>query len=267
MVARFPFPRTLPRMNHRRPFPGSGQALKLYGSDTDSRNGSGPEDDEQDEPLEEQYDYSTLFDAPSYSQFIKTAPNSKAQTYEKRVQSMMKAGMVGSLNAHNWADAATFLKHGPGFAKAAGNLAAEDARAAALVEMLTAPDSPYVMFFMVAIPMVAQLVRNHQPEVVKAGESWRARRAARKQAKLSGYKPQPSAPPITIHIFKREFKLPIRFRIKLPNLKNAFKAFLAPTQYPDEIAAEVFNDASVIKALHKMGIYPREEPQDETREE
>lgn len=241
--------------------------MKLYGSETDSRNGSRPEDDEEEELLEEQYDYSTLFDAPSYSQFIKTAPNSKAQTYEKRVQSMMKAGMVGSLNAHNWADAATFLKHGPGFAKAAGNLAAEDARAAAIVEMLTAPDSPYVMFFMVAIPMVAQLVRNHQPDIQKAGSTWRERRAERKQAKLSGAKIRTSAPPITVRIFKREFKLPIRFRLKLPNLKNVFKAFLAPTQYPDEIAAEVFNDISVIKALHKMGIYPREDKGDDDGEE
>lgn len=240
--------------------------MKLYGSDTDSRNGSSPEPDEDEDLLEDQYDYSTLFDAPSYSQFIKTAPNSKAQTYEKRVQSMMKAGMIGSLNAHNWPDAATFLKHGPGFAKAAGNLAAEDARAAAIVEMLTAPDSPYVMFAMVAIPMVAQLVRNHQPQVQKAGESWRQRRAERKQAKLAGVKTRASRPPITIHVFKREFKLPIRFRLKLPNLKNAFKAFLAPTQYPDEIAAEVFNDPAVIKALHKMGVYPRQDPADDDEE-
>lgn len=236
--------------------------MKIYGSDTDSRNGSRPDDDTEEEPLEEQYDYSTLFDAPSYSQFIKTAPNSKAMTYERRVQSMMKAGMIASLNNHQWPDAATFLKHGPGFAKAAGNLAAEDARAAAIVEMLTAPESPYVMFAMVAIPLVAQLVRNHQPEIKKAGSTWRERRAQRKQEKAAGFKPQTATPPITVRFFKREWKVPIRFRLKLPNLRNAFKAFLAPTQYPDEIAAEVFNDASVVKALHKMGIYPRREPED-----
>jgi hypothetical protein len=243
--------------------------LKLYASDNDtSANGSAPpiDDDEQIEEDEfegSEFDYSQLFDAPSYSEFIKTAPNSKARSYERRVQSMMKAGMVMSLNNHQWPDAATFLKHGPGFAKAAGNLAAEDARAAQIVDMLTAPDSPYIMFAMVAIPMIAQLTRNHQAEIVDAGHSWRQRRAEKKQAKAAGLKPLKLSKPITIHIFKREFKLPIRFRMKLPNLRNMFKAFLAPTQYPGEIAQEVFRDPAVIKALHKMGIFPREERSDD----
>jgi hypothetical protein len=243
--------------------------VKLYGSDTDaSSNGHAPpiDDESDDDDFEgSQYDYSTLFNAPSYSEFIKTAPNSRARSYERRVQSMMKAGMVASLNARNWPDAATFLKHGPGFAKAAGNLAAEDTRAAHIVDMLTAPDSPYIMFAMVAIPMVAQLVRNHEPNIKTAGATWKERRTERKQAKLSGASPRMKAPPITVHIFKREFKIPIRFRVKLPSLKNAFKAFLAPTQYPDEIAAEVFNDESVIKALHKMGLFPREGEPDEAQ--
>jgi hypothetical protein len=236
--------------------------LKLYSSDTDSGvNGSAPSNDENepDEFEGSEYDFSTLFNAPSYSEFIKTAPNSKARSYERRVQSMMKAGMVMSLNNHQWPDAATFLKHGPGFAKAAGNLAAEDARAAAIVDMLTAPESPYLMFFMVAIPMISQLARNHQPDIQKAGTTFKERRAERKQLRLSGAKTRPVSPPVTVHLFKREFKLPIRFRLKLPSIKNVFKAFLSPTQYPNEIAQEVFNDPSVIKALHKMGIYPREE--------
>lgn len=242
--------------------------MRLYGSDTDSAsvNGHAPpidEGEQEDEFEGSEFDYSTLFNAPSYSDFIKTAPSSKARSYERRVQSMMKAGLVMSLNNRQWPDAATFLKHGPGFAKAAGNLAAEDARAAQIVDMMTAPDSPYVMFAMVALPMVAQLARNHQPDIKAAGATWKERRVARKQAKLAGSQPRVAAPPITIHIFKREFKIPIRVRVKVPNLKNVFKAFLAPTQYPNEIAAEVFNDVSVIKALHKMGIYPRQESSDE----
>lgn len=264
LAVRLPFAATPAEKLSRGRLTGNGAPLKLYGSDTDaSTNGSAPPPgDDAPEEMEEQHDFSTLFNAPSYSQFIKTAPNSKAMTYERRVQSMMKAGMVASLNNHQWPDAATFLKHGPGFAKAAGNLAAEDPRAAAIVEMLTAPDSPYVMFFMVAIPMIAQLTRNHQPDIKAAGTSFREKRAERKQAKLSGgtgARPRASKPPITVHIFKREFKIPIRFRVRLPNFRNVFKAFLAPTQFPDEIAAEVFNDESVVKALHKMGIYPRRE--------
>lgn len=235
--------------------------MKVYGSDTDaSQNGTplasdDPDDYESWAGEEGRFDYSQLFDAPNYADFIKTAPNSKARSYEKRVQSMVKAGMVASINNQQWPDAATFLKHGPGFAKAAGNLAAEDARAAALVEMLTAPDSPYVMFAMVAIPFVAQLVRNHQPELHQAGLTMKERRTQRKQARMSGQRTV--KPPITVHLLKREFKIPIRLRVKMPNLRGAFKAFLAPTQQPEAIAQEVFQDPAVVKALHKMGLYPQ----------
>jgi hypothetical protein len=247
--------------------------LRIYESDTDaSSNGSGPyiDDDEQTEDEFEgsEFDYSQLFDAPNYSDFIKTAPNSKARSYERRVQSMMKAGMVMSINNHSWPDAATFLKHGPGFAKAAGNLAAEDERAARMVDMLTAPDSPYVMFVMVAIPMIAQLARNHQADIVQASETRKERRAARKEAKAAGVKPpKPPFKPVVFHVGKREFKLPIRIRLRLPNLRKTFQAFLAPTQYPQEVANEVFSDPAVIKALHKMGIYPREAPDNGTDDE
>lgn len=239
--------------------------MKLYSSDADAATSNGhapPIDDDEQAPEEEAYDYSELFDAPNYADFIKTKPNSKAQGYERRVASMMKAGLVLSINNQNWPDAATFLKHGPGFAKAAGNLAAEDARAAAIVEMLTAPDSPYVMFALIAFPMIGQLARNHQPEILNAGTTMKQRRAERKQAKLAGLKPTVVKPPITVHLFKREIKIPIRVRIRLPKASSWFKAFLAPTQFPGQITEEVFTDPAVIKALHKMGVYPQSEGDD-----
>jgi hypothetical protein len=237
--------------------------LKLYSSDAGpSVNGHGPLID-NDEPIEDddfeggEYDFSTLFDAPNYSDFIKIKDTAKARTYERRVQSMMKAGMIASLNNRQFPDAATFLKHGPGFAKAAGNLASEDARAAQVIDMLTAPDSPYVMFALVALPLFGQLVRNHQPELIEAGGTFKQKRAERKQAKKAGMQSQPIIEPVTVHVFKREIKLPIRLRIKLPKFKNMFKAFLAPTQHPGELAHEVFGDPGVQKALHKLGIFPR----------
>lgn len=171
---------------------------------------------------------------------------------------MMKAGMVMSLNNHQWADAATFIKHGPGFATAAGNYAAEDKRAAKIIDMLTAPDSPALLFAMVAIPMVAQLARNHQTEIVKKAETRRERRQMRRAAKRNGEsRPTVETPPITVHVFKREIKLPIRFRLKLPSVKNVFTAFMAPTQFPQQITAEVFRDKKVVTQLHKMGLFPQ----------
>ena len=236
--------------------------MKLYESD-ESLNGNAPPIDDDEQTVDEEvFDYSRLFTAPNYSDFVKvTAPNSKARGYEMRVLSILKVGLVGSINAQNYPDAATLIKHGPGFAKAAGNLAAEDARAAALVNMLTAPDSPYLMFAAVAIPLVSQLFRNHQDEIVEAGSTIRSRRASRKQAKLAGTRAE--TPPLTIHLGKRRIKLPIRLRVKLPKLSNVLKAFLTPTQHPQQVAAEVFNDPAVIKELHKRGIFPQEAAPDD----
>lgn len=237
--------------------------MKLYGSDADTAtsNGHAPpiDDDEQVEgPEAEEYDYSELFNAPNYADFIKTKPNSKAQGYERKVASMVKAGLVLSINNQAWPDAATFLKHGPGFAKAAGNLAAEDARAAQIVDLLTAPDSPYVMFALVALPMISQIARNHQGDIKNAGTTMKQRRQERKQAKLAGLKPTVVKPPVTVHLFRREFKIPIRVRIRFPKASSLFKAFLAPTQFPGQITEEVFSDPAVLKALHKMGVYPQD---------
>lgn len=237
--------------------------MKLYSSDADtaSSNGHAPliDDDEQAVTPEEEeaFDYSALFSAPNYADFIKTKPNSRAQGYERKVASIMKAGLVFSLNNQAFPDAATFLKHGPGFAKAAGNLAAEDARAAGIVDMLTAPDSPYVMFALIAFPFIGQIARNHQSDISAGATTWKQRRAERKQAKLAGLKPTVVKPPITVHIGKRAIKIPVRLRIKFPKAGSLFKAFLTPTQHPGQIAEEVFTDPAVIRALHKMGVYPQ----------
>lgn len=229
--------------------------MKVYSSDTDQNlNGSAPTD--EDEQSQEEYDYSQLFKAPNYADFIKLAPNSNARTYERKVASVMKAGLVMSLNNEQYPDAATFLKHGPGFATAAGNLAAVDAKAARLIDMITAPDSPYIMFYLAAAPLISQLARNHQPDIQQAGTTFRERRAQRKQERQAGIK-QPQTPPITVRLGKRRITIPIRLRIRIPKLRNIFGAFLSPTQHPGQITQEVFQDPAVIKALHKMGIYPQ----------
>lgn len=237
--------------------------MKVYesetaGADGPSANGTGPEAPEDDwAGEEEERDFSNLFDAPAYASFIKTKPNSKAKSYEARTASMMRALMLASLNNQQYPDAATFLKYGPGFSKAAGNLAAEDARVAGIIEMLTAPDSPYVMFALCAVPMISQLFRNHQAEVAEAAANVKKTRAEKKRARQAGVQP-PKQPPITVHIFRREVKLPIRVKFRMPKLQGALKAFMGTTQHPSHIAAEVFNDPAVVRAIHEMGLIPRQ---------
>lgn len=236
--------------------------MKVYAHESrtdENPNGYVPDaeiPDEDWEGEEGELDFSNLFDAPDYSSFIRTKPNSKAKSYEARVASLMKAGLIGSLNAQQYPDAATFLKHGPGFAKATGNLAAEDARIASIVDMITAPESPYVMFALVAIPLVSQLMRNHRSEIAEAGSTFKQKRAQRKAEKKAGIKQPSVIRPIKFKLFRREFTIPIKVRFKFPSLKNAFKAFLAPTQHPMAITNEVLGDPRVQAELRKMGIYP-----------
>lgn len=225
--------------------------MKVYSSDSDSDVPAADDDQSEFEP-----DYATLFDAPNYGDFIKITPTLKSRNYERRVQSLMKAGMIAAISTQQWPDAATFIKYGPGFAKAAGNLAAEDARVAGLIDMITAPDSPYVVFGMVAIPLISQLVRNHQSDLKEAAHGFKAGRAARREAKAAGLKRQTVRPPITVHLFKREIKIPIRLRFRF-NVKQLFTPFLASTVPPTLLSYEVFSDPTVIRALHKMGIFPR----------
>jgi hypothetical protein len=236
--------------------------LKVYESSVtdESPNGYHPDEDIPDddwEGEEGELDFSNLFDAPDYSSFIKTKPNTKAKSYEARVASLMKAGLVGSINAGNFPDAATFIKHGPGFAKATGNLAAEDARIASIVDMITAPESPYVMFALVAIPLISQLMRNHKSEIDEAGSTFRQKRAQRKAEKHAGIKQPSTVKPIKVKIFRREWTVPIKVRFKFPSLRNAFKAFLSPTQHPQVITNEVLGDPRVQAELRKMGLYPK----------
>lgn len=213
-----------------------------------------PDDEWQGE--EGEHDFSNLFDAPDYSSFIKTKPNSKAKSYEAKVASLMKAGLIGSLNAQQYPDAATFLKHGPGFAKATANLAVEDARIASIVDMITAPESPYVMFALVAVPLISQLARNHRSEINEAGATFKQKRAQRKAEKKAGIRQPSTIKPIKFKLFKREITVPIRVRFKFPSLRNAFRAFLAPTQHPVQITNEVLGDPRVQAELRKMGLYP-----------
>ena len=233
--------------------------MKLHSSEfveDEHVNGTAPDPDVTEDEEEEEYDFSDLFSAPNYADFIRTKPNSNAQKYEVRVASLMKAGLMASINAENYPDAATFLKHGPRFSKAAGNLAAESPQFAAMVDMLTAPESPVVMFALAAIPLFGQLWRNHQSEVEQAASTFRQRRAQAKAERKAGVKQPTTVKPLKVKLFKREWTVPIKVRVKFPNPMRFFKAFLAPTVDPRRLTYEVLGDPKVQAELRKMGIHP-----------
>jgi hypothetical protein len=192
-------------------------------------------------------DWSELFSAPDLSQFVKRPKTDVAREYERKAAAMLKAGLVTSVNAQQFPDAAAFLYHGPGVAAAVGTLAEADERARRAIDLIATPANPYSMFVMAALPLVAQLIRNHEPEIKQTRETRRAQRKARKSGELP--------PPEGQARIKLPFgwSVPIRFRFKF-NAGKLLAGFRTQTQPPEKLAYMVFADEKVVNELRKQGI-------------
>jgi hypothetical protein len=119
-------------------------------------------------------------------------------------------------------DAATILLYGPDAAKAVGKLADQDARARKIIDFATdGVDNPYVSVAFALIPMVLQLLRNHEDSLgVTARE-------------------------IKIPIIKRSIR--IKFGIKLGRFRNI-------TTEPSYLTNYVLSDEKLLAVLNKQGI-------------
>lgn len=206
-------------------------------------------------------DYSKLFDAPDYSTFVKLPKTAEAREYEKRVKSLLKAGVLSSIGSGNLADAAAFLHYGPGFAAAAGDLAGADEHAAKALDILTAPANPYMMFLLTAAPLVAQLVRNHEPEISRINvnpATWKERRQQRKAERAA----RGDQPKFTLHLpFGRTITLGVR--IKFTMFKNMIAGFKANTHDPAMLTYNVFTDPKLLRELHKQGVRFQKAPDEQ----
>jgi hypothetical protein len=198
-------------------------------------------------------DYSSLFDAPDMASFVAEPRTAVARDYEQRAKSLLKTLMVNSLVRENYADAATYLYYGPATANAAGYLAAADDKAKRLMDMVTSPANPYVLFGLAIAPLLAQLGRNHEVELAKLPEMRRRSRAQRKAAKTAR-RDQPQAEAqvkIKIPFLRKEIPVRINLKRVLPNALNGFRA---QTTEPQNLVNTVFSDEKLIKELRKQGI-------------
>lgn len=211
-------------------------------------NGSNPP------PPEPNVTYITddVFDAPDFINFLKPDQTARSKEYEQRVKSMMKAVTISSFKNNRVTDGAAFMKFGPGFARAAGNLADSSDSVAKTIDMLTAPDNPWFVFASITTAMTLQLFRNHEQEASQVATTWRQRRAQRKELRKQGIKPEkPQGTPVTI---KGPFGKKFTLRVKVPGPKVLFSLIHAQTQVPDELAHEVLSSDKIRKALEKQGI-------------
>lgn len=202
------------------------------------QNGSGPK----------LPNWQAILDAPEYTSLLKGRPSAEAREYEQRVNSILKEVLkyrLGAGTITSLADVSAILAYGPDFAERTGVLAAHDERAKKAVDMLTAPDNPWVLFAFAAIPLIGQFLRNHDEDVTRIRRGWskeaRAERKAQKEALAA--KPKPK-----VRLFKREITLPFRFRIKL-------SLFRPNSVEPQILINQVMGSDKVRKAIRdKYGV-------------
>jgi len=197
-----------------------------------------------------------IIGAPDYASFVKGTRSTTAREYEKKVQSVLKSGLMHSLGTGNLPDAAVYLHFGPNFASTAGDLADKDERVAKAIDMITAPDNPYVAFGIAAVALLGQFARNHEdtlravPAAVKEGR--RERKARKVAERANGIEPS-----------KVNIRLPFgrtvsfAFGIKFGSIKNVGKLLRFQTREPVELVNTVFTDEKLLKALSKEGIVIR----------
>lgn len=212
-------------------------------------NGSDPAEDIEDtEPTE-----NVIFTAPDMATFVKRTRTTNAKDYEAKVRSMLKGGLFHSLDNENLADAAVYLHHGPKLAATAGDLADKDERVARAIDMITAPDNPYVAFVFVGLGMIAQFARNHEETLQQIPPTWREARKQRKLRKQQEQdQPREEQPRVQLKLpFGRT--LSFAFRFKFRKFVKLGAVIHLRSESPAELVNKVFADDKLLKALAKEG--------------
>jgi hypothetical protein len=175
-------------------------------------------------------------DSDTLAEFIKRPKTAVAREYEKKTAAALNSIFRGAAgNPGTVVDAATILVFGDGFSAAAGELAQEDEKARKVLDFICTPSNPWVAFAMVAIPMAAQLMRNHETE-------------------LEDLPPVKKVIGIKIPFSKKAISIPLRIKPRLP------RRLRSQTSEPAAMLA-VFEHPDVKRALKKRGITVADEVQ------
>lgn len=150
----------------------------------------------------------------------------KADKYEKKARNVFRFAFWSTVqHQQTLPDAATILMHGPKVAEAFGDLAAENDKIARAIDMMDeTTDNATLAMLMVAVPFIAQLVRNHEPVAEVTGRQ------------------------IRIPLTKRTVR--IKWNLRLKRLRMV-------TNEPKDLTAHVFSNPLVIEKLAKQGIHVR----------
>lgn len=148
----------------------------------------------------------------------------RARAYEDKVAGILNLAMrMCAGNEGTVSDAAAFIEHGPGFASKLGDLAAHDARIRKGIDFITTgTDNPYAAVVLAALPLISQIIRNHETETAKPLE-------------------------VRIPFTKRTFRPKIKIRLNIAFLRGM-------TTTPAQLVRNVFGRPDVKAALITSGI-------------
>lgn len=156
-----------------------------------------------------------------------TPLSERAQEYEEKLQGALNLWLKTAVQRPGTVpDAAAVAIHGPDFAKAWGVLADQDKRVRRAVEFVTQTENPYFAAVAATLPLVAQILRNHESETTYE---------------------RPVE--VKVPLIKRAFKLRLRWRMKL---RNPF--LRAMTVEPGDIAFAVFSSQEMVDKLTAQGV-------------
>jgi hypothetical protein len=180
------------------------------------------------------------YDEPEPTFVQSTTRGPVAKKYEKKIKTVLNT-IFRQTVSHQAAvpDAAAILMYGPQFSEKWGDLAAHDARVRRAIDMvLEGAENPYLAAMMATMPLLLQVYRNHEETLSPKGavEAIRKSRADAKQRE-----------PKRLRIPFTKRYLEFRFRLRVPAVQNM-------TNDPQQLAAYVFNNEDIIRAMRKAGI-------------
>jgi len=151
-----------------------------------------------------------------------------ARKYERKVAGVFSIAVkVTAAQQSTLADSAALLLHGPDISQKMGDLAADNARVARIIDMITdQTENPATAVIMASAPLILQLIRNHEPVVekehAKPARQWKI--------------------PLTKKVVR--FRVGIKLGKRLKNMTNE----------PVALQRHVFSNPEIQAALKKQGI-------------
>lgn len=156
--------------------------------------------------------------------FIKTGRRKPyAAAYQRKVHGALHRGMRYTLSNHATVpDGAALIQYGPAFEHAMGDWAVEDKRVAKAIDFITGgTTTPAMAVIAAAVPLVLQVIRNHEPEA----------EVTKKPLK----------------IWRWTLPIKVKFRIKLKRLRPM-------THEPQAFTNWVLGNPDIMETLKKQGI-------------